>query len=112
MPTKAGILGFQVAKLENPFSGVSLIPADFSETAGLDIPALFIADSIRIGGLKRALRVLDPAQRKTLKKAFKAAESVLPSLDGLWASWPETLIGLGLGKHLGAVPVVPFAKAA
>ncbi len=44
--------------------------------------------------------------------AGKATESVLPSLDALWASWPETLIGMGLGKHLGALPVVPFAKAA
>ena len=109
---KPGFFGFQVAKLENPFSGIGLIPADFPETAGIDIPAQFIADSIRIGGLKRALRALDPAQRKTLKQAFKAAESVLPSLDALWASWPETLIGLGLGKHLGACLVVPFAKAA
>ena len=44
--------------------------------------------------------------------AGKATESVLPSLDALWASWPEILIGMGLGKHLGAVPVVPLAKAA
>ncbi len=109
---KPGFFGHQVAKLENPFSGVGLIPADFSETAGIDIPAQFFADSIRIGGLKRALRALDPARRKRLKQAFKAAESVLPNLDAMWALWPDTLIGMGLGKHLGAVPVVPFAKAA
>jgi len=109
---KPGFFGHQVAGLENPFSGVRLIPAGFSQTAGIGIPAQFIADSMRIGGLKRALAVLDPAQRKALKKTFKAAESVLPNLDALWASWPEILIGMGLGKHLGAVPVVPFAKAA
>ncbi len=49
---KPGFFGHQVAKLENPFSGVSLIPADFSEAAGIGIPPQFIADSIRIGGLR------------------------------------------------------------
>jgi hypothetical protein len=109
---KPGFYGAQVAKLENPFSRVKLIPVDFFDPAEIGIPAQFIADSIRIGGVKRALWALDPTQRKALKKAFKGAESLLPSLDALWALWPQTLISCGLGKHLGAVPVVPLAQAA
>jgi hypothetical protein len=109
---KPGCLGHQVAQLKNPFSGVGLIPANFSAAADIDIPPTLIADSIRIGGLPRALRALDPARRKSVREAYKAAESLLPNLDAVWASWPETLIGMGLGKHLGAVPVLPFANAA
>ncbi len=109
---KPQCLGKQVALLENPFSGVGLIPANFSATADIDIPPTFIADSIRIGGLQRVLRALDPPRRKAVQKGFKAAESILPNLDVVWALWSATLIGLGLGKHLGAVPVFPVADAA
>ena len=56
-----------------------------------------IEDSIRIGGLKRALTALDPTQRRALKKAYKAAASLTPDLDKAWAAWPSVLIGYGLG---------------
>jgi hypothetical protein len=109
---KPQCLGKQVALLSNPFSGVGLIPANFSAAADIDIPPTFVADSIRIGGLQRALRALDPARRKVVRGAYRAAESLLPNLDAAWALWPMALIGLGLGQHLGAVPVFPVADAA
>jgi hypothetical protein len=109
---KPRCLGHQVAQLKNPFSGIGLIPANFSAAADIDIPPSFIADAIRIGGLQRALRPLDPPRRKVVREAYRAAESLLPKLDAAWASWPQILIGMGLGKHLGAVPVVPVVMAA
>jgi hypothetical protein len=109
---RPGCLGHQVAQLKNPFSGIGLIPANFSAATDIDIPPSFIADAIRIGGLPRALRALDLPRRKLVREAYKVAESQLLNLDAMWALWPETLIGLGLGKHLGAVPVFPVGKAA
>ena len=76
------------------------------EASVIGIPAQFIADSIRIGGLNRALLPLDPAQRKVFRKAYKAATSLLPNLDQAWADWPSTLIDYGLGEELGASPIV------
>jgi hypothetical protein len=103
---KPGCLGHQLAQLKNPFAGVQLLPADFSKAAGIGIPAELIADSIRIGGLKRALVPLDASQRKALKKAYQQAGSLLPDLHKQWAAWPATLISHGLGKELGAVPTM------
>ena len=79
---------------------------DSLEASGIGIPAQFIADSIRIGGLNRALLPIYPPQHKMLKKAYKDAASVLPNLDEAWAAWPSTLIGYGLGEELGATPIV------
>jgi hypothetical protein len=109
---KPGILGRELAELPNPFSGVKLIPANFADAAGLDIPSQFIADSIRMGGLKRALKPLDKSAQKALRAAFTSAQSQLPSVDDLWATWPEVLKSCGLGKQLGAVPVKTYMAAA
>ena len=76
------------------------------EASGIGIPAQFIADSIRIGGLNRALLPLDPARRKAFRKAYKAAASVMPNLDEAWAAWPSTLVDYGLGEELGAIPIM------
>jgi hypothetical protein len=84
---------------------VQLIPADFSANSGLTIPPQFIADSMRIGGLKRAVSALALVERKPLRLAYANAQELVPNLDALWAKWPAALIGYGLGKHLGAVPV-------
>jgi hypothetical protein len=102
---KPGIFGHQLAQLENPFDGVELLPADFSVAAGICIPAQFIADSCRVGGIKRALKPLDAPKAKALKSAYAAAKSFIPSPDSLWATWPDVLIACGLGKELGAIPI-------
>jgi hypothetical protein len=110
---KPAILGHQLATLANPFDHVELLPADFSDAAALGIPAQYVADSCRIGGLKRALKPLDAPKRKALKSAYGAAKSLIPDLDSLWATWPDVLIACGLGKELGAIPaMVCKAKAA
>jgi hypothetical protein len=107
------VLGKELAKLPNPFAGIELLPADFSDAAAIGIPAQFIADSCRIGGIKRALKPLDAPKRKALKSTYAAAKSLIPSLDSLWATWPDVLIACGLGKELGAIPAqVCKAKAA
>ena len=103
---KPRCLGRELAKLSNPFAKVELIPVAALEASGIGIPALFIADSIRIGGINRALLPLDPIQRKAFRKAYKAATSLLPNLDQAWAAWPSTLIDYGLGEELGATPIV------
>lgn len=56
--------------------------------------------------LSQRRQELSPDQRKALKKAYKAAASLMPNLDESWAAWPSILIGYGLGKELGAVPRV------
>ncbi len=105
------VFGHQFAKIPNPFTGVGLLPANFSHTAGLDIPGQFIADTIRIGGLRRALKVLDAPRRKALKNAYAAAQSLVPNLDSLWAKWPDMLVNYGLGNQLGAVPIKAYMAA-
>jgi hypothetical protein len=97
--------GYLLASLDNPFKKVRLIPADFISGVDIGIPWQFIADSIRIGGLKRALRYVDKKRQKSLKHAFAAAQSILPDPAELWAAWPQTLISYGLGKELGAIPI-------
>jgi hypothetical protein len=109
---KPGCFGHQIASLPNPFKGVQLIPADFSAVAGLQIPPQFIADSMRIGGIKRALPPLTQPQRKALKHAWASAQGLIPNLDALWAKWPQALIDCGLGKHLGAIPVHMLTQVA
>ncbi len=103
---KPGCLGQEVASLKNPFHRILLIPANFSEGLDFGIPAELLADSVRIGGIKRPMRMLDPARRKKLKLAFEKTVSLMPNLDHLWTTWPATLIGLGLGYELGALPMI------
>jgi hypothetical protein len=109
---KPGIKGHQLATLPNPFDGIELLPANFSDAAGLSIPAQYVADSFRIGGLKRALKPLGAAQKKALKGAYETAKSILPTLDSLWATWPGVLVACGLGKELGAIPVAIYETKA
>ena len=105
MPPKATLPGYQLAHLKDPFARVQLLRAGFAEGIGIGVPARFIADSIRIGGLKRALLPLDPRSARHSKRRTKT-RSLLPNLDEAWAAWPEILAGYGLGKELGAVPVM------
>jgi hypothetical protein len=112
MRLKPNVKGQQIAALPNPFAGVALIPSTFGDLANLGIPSQYIADSFRIGGLKRAMQALPLQQRRALKKAFQSSQSLLPSLDELWASWPHTLVAQGLGPHLGALPGMDFSVAA
>ncbi len=98
---KPGILGYQLFELKNPFASVELISADFSADTNLAIPAQFIADSIRIGGLKRAVLPLQPHEKKALKKAYATAHTLIPNLKGFWSQWPETLADCGLAEELG-----------
>jgi hypothetical protein len=105
------IFGNQFAAIANPFTGIGLVPANFSDSAGLNIPARYIADSVRLGGIRRALEPLDAPDRKALKKAYGAAQSLVPNLDALWAKWPETIANCGLGKQLGAIPIKAYKAA-
>jgi hypothetical protein len=50
------------------------------------------------------VRMLDPTRVKKLKAAYEKATSLLPNLDHPWTTWPATLIALGLGYELGALP--------
>jgi len=102
------ILGQQLAAIANPFTGIGLVPANFSDSAGLNIPAQYIADSVRLGGIRRALEPLDAPGKKALKKAYGASQSLIPNLDALWAKWPETIANCGLGKQLGAIPIKAY----
>jgi hypothetical protein len=101
--------GYEIAALKNPFARVQLIPANFADAIELGIPTQFIADSVRIGGLKRALEPLGSDQRRAVRKAYKEAASVLPNLEDEWSRWREILVGYGLGKHLGALPAMASA---
>jgi hypothetical protein len=109
---KPRVQGRQIAQLPNPFADVSLVPATFPDAAALGIPAQLIADSMRIGGMKRVRKVLPKSQFLALAKARAAATSLLPKLDTLWTAWPDVLKGYGLGKQLGAVPVEGYAVPA
>ena len=97
--------GYQLVSVDNPFEKVRLLPANFMAGCGLGIPWELVADTMRIGGLKRALRFLEKKQRNSLKHALAEAETMLPDPAALWAAWPQTLISCGLGKELGAIPV-------
>ena len=109
---KPGILGHQLINLKNAFAGIDLIPEDFSVAGGLPIHHQFIADSIRLGGLKRALRPLGTAQRKQLKTAYSAASPLIPNLDVFWAQWPHALESCGLTKGLGILKSTEISKLA
>lgn len=108
---KPNLFGHQLAALANPFAKVKLLPAQFSAAANLGVPTQLIADSIRIGGLRRALKPFDAPRQKALKSAYEAAHSLLPDLDDLWTTWPDTLINCGLGKELGAIPIKAYMAA-
>lgn len=104
--------GHEVAELKNPFAKVKLIPADFSKSTGSSIPPRLLADSVRLGGIKRAMTMLSVSEAKALQNAYQSAVSLLPSTDSIWAKWPETLKDYGLGKHLGAVSYSPVTQPA
>jgi hypothetical protein len=109
---KPGIPGHQLINLKNPFASINLIPENFSELAELPIHHQFIADSIRIGGLKRALRPLNTAQRKQLKAAYSTASPLIPDLNAFWAQWPEALDCCGLAKEFGIPKSTEISKLA
>jgi hypothetical protein len=106
--TKPRCLGHEIAKIKNPFARIWLISAKCAEAAGLPIPTQYIADSMRLGGLKRALRSLSKKQQTSLRKALKAANPILTDTESQWSLWQKTLIDSGLGIGLGAIPIEMF----
>lgn len=95
------IPGYKIWDINNPFAKADLLPADFSMAAGLSVHPQFIADAVRIGGLKRAVRVLSLSEGNALKSAFKSAAGLIPDLDQCWLQLPEALQINGLAKQFG-----------
>jgi hypothetical protein len=75
-----------------------------------------LADSPPFETIARKYGNAPKQQKKALKAAWAGAKEVpLPDPQQLWSKWPETLIGYGLGKELGAIPITllqPIAGAA
>lgn len=94
-------MGKFIASIANPFAGVKLFDVNAIGLAGIAVAAQMIADSIRIGGVKRALQHLSPGEGKLLIKSLDKSNSILPDPIALWLLWPETLKASGLGAPLG-----------
>ena len=99
---KPKCLGAEIANLPNPFGKIQLIPVAAVSKAGIGIPEPFLSDCIRVRGLRPVLKLLAPQQRKTLESMLAKYPSMLPDMNDTWSSWPDVLIGCGLGKELGA----------
>lgn len=95
-------LGMQVATLDNPLKGVKLIPVTALEALDLGFPTQLLADSIRVRGIKKAIKPFDKQARKAVEKAIEQAASLLPDGETLWSQWPQALISIGLGEELCA----------
>ena len=95
--------GHQIAALKNPLAKISMYPASLLDGLLPGIPGRLLADSMRVRGIKRALKVLPPKDRKIVEKALSASISLLPDNSELWKGWAAALIKVDLGKELGAL---------
>ena len=92
-------------QLTDPFAQVQLIPTE-SFLPFLDKNmAEFFFDSVRIRGLNRAIKMLQPKARRAIKAMLRdPAASMLPSTTEIWKDWPQLLKQSGFAPFL--IPVV------
>jgi hypothetical protein len=84
--------------LKNPFVSVQLVHTDAlrPHIDGM-IPEQFF-DSVRVRGFTHVLQSLDSRQRRALDIVMRNSDhSLLPSMDEVWRTWPQSLIDAGLG---------------
>ena len=102
----------QLAYLPDPFRVVQMVHTDSLRPLLNGMIADQFFDSIRIRGFGHVLATLPPAQRRAIKAVLKdPAQSLLPSTEEVWRSWPELLRNSGLGflmtevaEDVGLVP--------
>jgi hypothetical protein len=95
---KPYITGHELVSMPNPFTRVQMVSTD-SLLPHLDgiVPRHFF-DSVRMRGIGHAIAELPSRQRKAIKVAMADPEnSLLPSIERVWASWPALLRQTGLG---------------
>jgi hypothetical protein len=100
----------ELTQQPNPFKGVSLtkVAAIAAVTTETTVP-MHLIDSIRLRGLKRALKPLSKEQQKRIKAVFADPTAcLLPDTDELWKIWPDVLIACG-SADLDAVTSAPKA---
>jgi len=88
----------QLQLLPNPFRVIQMVHTDAVRPllTGM-IPDQFF-DSVRVRGFTHVLATLPPAQRRALKAVLRdPAQSLLPSMDEIWRSWPDLLKSSGFG---------------
>lgn len=87
--------GSELHAIENPFASISLLPVSLLDKISLGMPPVFLADSIRLRGLSRALKLLPPTRRKMVEYSLSAGEALLPDADDIWAEFPKALEAAG-----------------
>ncbi len=95
---KPYIRGQELWIMPNPFTKIQMVSTDslLPHLSGI-IPRHFF-DSVRMRGLGHALAELPSKQRKAIKVAMADPNnSLLPSIEQVWTSWPALLRQSGLG---------------
>ena len=102
----------QLQFLPNPFNVIQMVHTDALRPflTGM-IPVQFF-DSVRVRGFTHVLATLPPAQRRALKAVLRdPAQSLLPSMEEIWRTWPDLLKSSGFGflvdhpvEEVGLVP--------
>jgi hypothetical protein len=94
-------LGRDLHRVPNPFERLHIVATgDIEPALTGHVPAFFFAHA-RSHGISRATKMLPRKQADEIKTLMKQAEnSVLPSLDKIWAVWPDTLVRAGFGLVL------------
>jgi hypothetical protein len=94
--------GCELRTMPNPFTKVQMVSTN-SLLPHLDgmIPRQFF-DSVRMRGIGRAIAELPPKQRKSIKNVMAdPSNSLMPSIEQVWDSWPDLLYQSGLGALCG-----------
>ena len=87
--------GHELPALPDPFDRVQVIPTDALEPYLGDLIPQFLFDSLRLRGVRHALALLPPQQRRQILTVIRDPDiSALPPTS--WATWPELLQASGL----------------
>jgi hypothetical protein len=91
--------GDELSAMLNPFDKVRMISIETLEPyLGGMIPRQF-HDSVRVRGFGHSISDLPKDQRRKIKAVLlDPANSLLPSIEEVWAGWPDLLIRSGLGR--------------
>ncbi|OWK18713.1 hypothetical protein AJ88_00895 [Mesorhizobium amorphae CCBAU 01583] len=79
--------GSDLQEIANPFASITLVPTSVLDGIDLGMPPVFLADSIRLRGLARALKLLPHGKRKLVEYALVSGEALCPTpMTSGWSS--------------------------
>ena len=86
-----GLIGKNLHTLKNPFAQVELYPVSAISEAMLGFSPTIFADSARVRGVSRAVKLLSPKRQALVELKLQGSSALMLDYEALWEDFPLAL---------------------